>query len=423
MWIARHKIAFRLCVRLAFNGLGLVATSGATMRKKQKLELTADECSIIKGLIDHTDLNDQMIAAIFSHLSRTINHREIGYFRSKTNEKYRHIVATSKIEVEKFIARYQRFERIAKAYGFAPQEAHFQLVQKGAEAMKTAVGIFNNPQVRWKSEIYIVNAVIAWTYLFHAYYMSKGIDYRYIKEGQPLLTEDGRPKHWELSRCLTVNECPLPAPTKLNLQYLIMVRNEIEHRMSDHVDRYLEPKLQACAINFETTLVAWFGPQCSIAEDLAFAIQLAEISIRTHEQNVGTKQLPAVIATANKAIEAAMSDSDYNDPRYSYRVYIAPRVVNNRNKADQAVVFAATGSEIEMAIREVERPKYTASHIVEAMRKDGYTGFTLYGKGGFVEFWKKLDGKSPGKGYGVQIAGIWYWYETMMSAVRAHLKG
>jgi hypothetical protein len=55
------------------------------------------------------------------------------------------------------------------------------------------------------------------------------------------------------------------------------------------------------------------------------------------------------------------------------------------------------------------------------MQKEGYKNFTMYGKGGFVEFWKRLDAKNPGKGYGVQIASAWYWYERMISEVRAHL--
>lgn len=377
---------------------------------------------MIKGLIKHTELNDQMIVSIFSHLSRTINHREIGYFRDNSNAKYDHVTPASRSDVERFMARYQRFERVAKSLGFVPQEAHFQLVQKAAEAMKTAVGIFNNPHIRWKSEIYIVNAVIAWTYLVHAYYQTKKIDFRYKKNGEVLLTDDGRPKHWELGKCIDVAECPLPSVVKLNLKYLIAIRNEIEHRMSDNIDRYLEPKLQACALNFETALTNWFGGQCSIAEDLAFAIQFAEISLQSRSHIIGSKQLPDVIAAVNKLIEGKMADGDYNDPRYSYRVYVAPRTVNNRNKADQAVVFAPEGSEVELAIREVERPKYTAGQIVEILRKEGQTSFTMYGKGGFVEYWKSIDAKSPGKGYGVLIASAWYWYDKMLVELRLHLK-
>lgn len=88
-------------------------------RRQQKLQLSDDECSMIKGLIEHTELNDQMIVAIFSHLSRTINHREIGYFRNKNNPKYVKVVPASRADVERFMARYHRFERLAKAHGFS----------------------------------------------------------------------------------------------------------------------------------------------------------------------------------------------------------------------------------------------------------------------------------------------------------------
>lgn len=390
-------------------------------RRQQKLTLTAEERSIIKGLIAHTDLNDQMIVAIFSHASRTINHREIGYFRDVSNPKYRDCPIASKAEIERFLSRYRRLERIAKAHGVIPQEDHFQLVQKAAEAMKSAVAIFNNPSIQWKAEIFIVNAVIAWTYLMHAYYKTKGVNYQYHKAGVPQLTDEGRPKLWELTKCLSVLECPLPIPTKKNLEYLIAIRNEIEHRLSDNIDRFIEPKLQACAINFNYWMCEWFGQECSIAYELAFAIQFAEISVGAQSELVGSKGLPGVIQTVNALVEATMADGDYNDTRYSYRVYVAPRVVNNRSKADQAVIYAQAGSEIEMAIREVERPKFTATQIVAQMQKEGFKEFTLYGKGGFVELWKAWDAKVPGKGFGVFIAGIWYWYDRMVGEVRAHL--
>lgn len=366
-------------------------------RRQQKLHLEASECSMIKGLINHTDLNDQMIVAMFSHLSRTINHREIGYFRDSANIKYREVVAASPGEVYNFMARYQRFEQLAKLHGMVPQELYFQLVQKACEAMKTSVAIFNNPHLIWKSEIFVVNAIIAWTYLMHAHYSTQGIDYRYKKDGQLILTDEGRPKHWELSKCLNVAECPLPNPVKANVRYLIAIRNEIEHRMSDNIDSYLASKLQACALNFNHWLCEWFGRQCSIAEDLSFAIQFKEISLKSHPDNVGAKKLPGVIETVNALIEGDMLDEDYNDPRYSYRVYVVPKTVNNKNKADQAVVFADIGTDLEVAIREVERPKFKPSQIVEMMRAEGFGDFSLYGKGGFVEFRKSIDAKHSTK--------------------------
>jgi hypothetical protein len=52
-----------------------------------------------------------------------------------------------------------------------------ELVKKARDAMLTAVQIFNNPQIEFRSELFIVATVIAWTYLLHAYYRKKGIEH------------------------------------------------------------------------------------------------------------------------------------------------------------------------------------------------------------------------------------------------------
>ena len=53
-----------------------------------------------------------------------------------------------------------------------------ELVEKSREAALTAVGVFNNPLVTFKSETFIVLMNIAWTYLLHAYYRDQNIEYR-----------------------------------------------------------------------------------------------------------------------------------------------------------------------------------------------------------------------------------------------------
>ena len=45
-----------------------------------------------------------------------------------------------------------------------------ELVKKAREAMLTSVQVFNNPQIEFKSELFIVTNIIAWTYLLHAHY-------------------------------------------------------------------------------------------------------------------------------------------------------------------------------------------------------------------------------------------------------------
>lgn len=75
-----------------------------------------------------------------------------------------------------------------------------------------------------------------------------------------------------------------------------------------------------------------------------------------------------------------------------------------------------------MAIREIERPKYKATEIAQIMRDEGYADFTVQGKNGFVSIWKVMDAKKPGKGFGVEVAGRWLWYERMIGEVRAELQ-
>ncbi len=88
-----------------------------------------------------------------------------------------------------------------------------ELLTKSREAMLTAVQIFNNPSIKFKSETYIVLANIAWTYLMHAHYRNIGIEYRYhrVSNGRKRFdkTQRGAFKYWELERCLNQDGCPI----------------------------------------------------------------------------------------------------------------------------------------------------------------------------------------------------------------------
>jgi hypothetical protein len=53
-----------------------------------------------------------------------------------------------------------------------------ELTKKAREAMLTAVQVFNNPQIEFKSELFIVTTVIAWTYLLHAFYRKRRVEHR-----------------------------------------------------------------------------------------------------------------------------------------------------------------------------------------------------------------------------------------------------
>src|SRR5258708_12822073 len=107
-----------------------------------------------------------------------------------------------------------------------------ELVAKSREAALCAVRVFNDPHVSFKSETFIVLMIIAWTYLLHAYYRGRKIDYRYFKSGPKRRifekTKYQAFKYWELERCLNDAYCPIDWDTANNLRFLITLRHKIE---------------------------------------------------------------------------------------------------------------------------------------------------------------------------------------------------
>jgi hypothetical protein len=82
------------------------------------------------------------------------------------------------------------------------------LIEKAREAMLSAVQIYNNPLIGFKTEAFIVLGLIAWTYLLHAHYRSKKIDYRYCiqkaKRRKFVRNSDGSIRHLDLKHCMEV---------------------------------------------------------------------------------------------------------------------------------------------------------------------------------------------------------------------------
>ena len=366
----------------------------------------------------HTELNNQEITAIFSHLSRNINHREIGYIRDTNNPKYAKYPTLTKPKTDEFLARYNATERNIRKSGLLPNTIVETIIEKAIDAMRSAIALYNSPSTEWKSEAYLTHSVIAWTYLFHAKLRSHEVDVRYKHKGTVKLSPSGQPMLWEASKCLKHKITELEPAEEANLRYIIEMRHLVEHHPDKSIGPHMAPKLQANAINFNNRLVNWFGEQYSLSREIGLAIQLVELTVQQAYKK--SSKLPKAISTANKLIEAPLTPEQYNDPRYSMRVWMIPKTVRNVKGADRLVHYAPAGSDIEMAVREVERPKYRATDIVAILNKEGHTKFSLQKRDGFVPLWKSLGAKRPGRGYGVEIGKSWFWYDKMLSAAREY---
>ena len=56
-------------------------------------------------------------------------------------------------------------------------------------------------------------------------------------------------------------KCPLTKGMKDDLEFLIELRHEIEHRSASRIDDAVSTQIQACCINFNEVIKAQFGPQ------------------------------------------------------------------------------------------------------------------------------------------------------------------
>jgi hypothetical protein len=157
-----------------------------------------------------------------------------------------------------------------------------ELVQKSRDSALCVIRVFNDPYVSFKSETFIVLMIIAWTYLHHAYFRKKGIEYRYFDQGaKPRKfhrTKHGAYKYWELERCLNDKACPFDKATITNLRFLIGLRHEIEHQMTRSLDNYLSGRYQACAVNYNNAVRKLFGKSFGLDQFLSYSLQFVELS-------------------------------------------------------------------------------------------------------------------------------------------------
>lgn len=157
------------------------------------------EVSVVKAMIHRGGhfQNDQDILAYFTRPTRSINHRLIGEIR--TEKKHKPIKAASDEELDTFLATWPDVDHTT---GLSIRGD--ELLIKAREAMIAAVQTFNSAGLTFRAELYIVTAIIAWTYLLHAWFRREGIDYRYANQR----TKEGADKYWELGKCLDQLKCP-----------------------------------------------------------------------------------------------------------------------------------------------------------------------------------------------------------------------
>ena len=218
-------------------------------------------------------------------------------------------------------------------------------LEKARYATIAAVEAYNKPGPRFRTAHYIVLMIIAWTSLFHAicYQQRRKPWYRKRGTGRAIRYDrvDDEPKHWELSECLKQYYQDHNPPERANLQFLLGLRNKIEHRHLPELDPVLYGECQASLMNFEELLVNAFGPRYALTESLAVSLQFSR-SV-PDEKTAAVKKLAAShvkgILDYVEKFRGGLPDEVLASSKYSFSVYLIPKVVNRESAADIAVEF------------------------------------------------------------------------------------
>jgi hypothetical protein len=290
--------------------------------------------------------------------------------------------------------------------------------------MKSAVGVYNNPSITFKTEIYITNAIISWTYLFHAYYEKLGIDYHFcritLNGRKRYIKVNGRNKAWDISKCLASNESPLSDPQKNNLLFLIQIRNLIEHTSIVDIDDLVSSQIMACSINFNTQVKKLFGEKYSLDKELGIAIQFS--SLNPAQKRVMKSKTNNNVSKFISEFESKLDKRMVESEEYSFRVAFIPIVVNREGQANRAItVFKTDAPETEVLnyyIKETEKPKFRPKEIVAKMKEKGFSDFTI---SKHTDMWKAKDAKNRSLNFGTEVSGTWYWYESWLIKVEEEL--
>jgi hypothetical protein len=202
---------------------------------------------------------------------------------------------------------------------------------------------------------------IAWTALFHAIFYQRGRRpwYRRTKTGKQVryVKVHGDPKHWELRECLRQFYGNKSPPERKNLEFLLGLRDKIEHRHLPELDATLYGECQAALLNLQELLVATFGSKYDMTEQLAVSLQFSPAVSASRlgvTKQVGRTGAKSVIDFIEQ-FRGRLANNVLNSMKYSFSVYLVPKVANRASAADVAVRFVKVDEASPDELQRLER--------------------------------------------------------------------
>ena len=327
---------------------------------KKPTALTDEEKRVIKALLAEGLRNQDILTLINHERKATINFGRIaGVKKSLT------ISPASPEEVAFFKRKKRSFDPVTRLNLYGDER-----LIRAREAMLLAVTIFNSANYKFKTEVFAVLANIAWTYLLHEYYQ---------RRGTAPLNADGTT--FALSHMLARSDCPLSKGIKQNLFALKTIRDEVEHKMLGRSDVKWLSLFQACCLNFDKTLVAWFGAQLTLQQEIGVALQFGKLELEQMAQ-LSAYDVPPNITALDALLKKDMTDEQLEDLEYQFRVVYT---FDSASKGKAHIQFlspdSAEGKSVQNVLQKFkiadELYRYKPGDVVKIVRKATAQSFTM----------------------------------------------
>lgn len=213
-----------------------------------------------------------------------------------------------------------------------------RLLEESRRQALVAIDFYNRPGDRRSYSDFIVHLHLAWQDLLLASRMKDNHQIYYKQKRKYVKNPDGSRKTWDLSRCLR-EEYGDHHPIRKNLEFFIGLRNRIEHNFEDCILVVTAPEAHACIINYEAELIARFGDEFTLGNDLKIPIFIHSLQPAEYDYMAEMRRgIPK--ATLNYITEfmACLPEEISSDEKFCYRLALMP-VKGPKTEADMALTF------------------------------------------------------------------------------------
>lgn len=213
------------------------------------------------------------------------------------------------------------------------------MLQASKNEARLAVDLYNRSGAQRQLEAFIVHMNLAWTKLLQAQTERLGNElYERDEQGQRKIHIEGGYLYKPL-RTLMREIFSARDPRVANIDFFTRLRNQIEHRHESQIATLVAGRTQALLLNYEQTLVEFFGSQHALADELRFPLFVSSF---TEDAVAAVKQVrssvPKGVLEWIQDYESTLDPAVIDDQAYDFRIYLVPHT-GSKSTADAAMTF------------------------------------------------------------------------------------